>query len=82
MFEANRHLRLAQKAPLQVFLRGRVWPQYLDDPDLFEEAMPDLVDRANPTLADLVEDLVFALEHVLHRQRHRIPTKSKKLLLN
>jgi len=60
--QADRRAGLPQEAAAQPLVGLEVGPDHLDDPDLFEQAVADLVDRPHAALAQLGQHLVLVFE--------------------
>jgi hypothetical protein len=73
MLQPRRGLRLADESLALLGAGGDLRVHHLDDPQLVQEAMPDLVDRPHAALADLGDDLVLPVEEP--RSRHRVRVK-------
>jgi hypothetical protein len=68
--QPDRHPRLAQEAVARVRAGDHVGADDFDDPELVEEPVADLVDRAHAAFPELLQDLVFTFD-VLVEKRQR-----------
>ena len=67
MAQPDRRLGLAQETVRRLPHRLALRADHLDDADLVQQAVTDLVDGPHPALADLLEDLVLAIDLLVEK---------------